>query len=129
MRHNRLKQALVPSTQVVRTIGTVIVTLGILLGIWAFERSASARPVCMPHAELEAQLSDKFSEHQAAAGLDRNGHLIEVYSTNDGATWTIVMTKPSGLSCIVASGEAWHELDKGTPGLSAEGGRQEDRQG
>ncbi len=35
--------------------------------------------------------------------------MVEIYATDDGATWTMVVTTPEGQSCVVASGEAWAE--------------------
>ncbi len=61
----------------------------------------------MTHAEMMKQLDGRFSESQVAIGLASNGQLIEVFSTGDGSTWTIVITKPDGMSCVLTTGEAW----------------------
>jgi hypothetical protein len=37
--------------------------------------------------------------------------VIEVLKAPDGKTWTILFTSPNGASCLVASGEAWQELE------------------
>ena len=29
-----------------------------------------------------------------------------------GATWSIIVTRPNGMSCLVAAGEAWRELSE-----------------
>ena len=63
--------------------------------------------VCLPKGDLADWLSDSYAEGRVAAGLGSGGRLIEVFSTGDGATWTIVMTTAEGLSCVVATGEAW----------------------
>lgn len=34
---------------------------------------------------------------------------IEVYASPDG-TWTIVTTRPDGMSCLMAAGQAWETL-------------------
>ena len=36
--------------------------------------------------------------------------LVEVFASNNGTSWTIVVTRPDGLSCIVAVGEDWETL-------------------
>ncbi len=38
-----------------------------------------------------------------------DGRMVEIYATDDGATWSMVITTPEGQSCVVASGEAWAE--------------------
>ena len=40
-------------------------------------------------------------------GLESNGRLFEVFATDDGSTWTMVITTPDGASCVVAAGLEW----------------------
>jgi hypothetical protein len=44
--------------------------------------------------------------------LSRNGNVLEVLKSDKAGTWTIIVTRPNGMSCVVASGEAWEELPK-----------------
>ena len=69
---------------------------------------AAARNVCMKRTELTGVL-EKHQETPAAIGLASNGSLIEVFATADGATWSIVMTSPQGVACVVAVGEDWDQ--------------------
>ena len=61
----------------------------------------------MDHSELSSMLGQRFAEISVARGLSANGGMVEIYATDDGATWTMVVTTPEGQSCVVASGEAW----------------------
>jgi hypothetical protein len=65
---------------------------------------------CQTHAEIMQMLDQKFAEIPAALGLQSNGHLIQVFASKDGTTWTIVSTRPDGVSCIVALGRHWEAL-------------------
>lgn len=65
--------------------------------------------VCLPKAQtLIDQLGEEYGEVLTAAGVDANGNLVQVYSS-DGpdATWTIAVTIPGGPTCVVSSGEGW----------------------
>ena len=33
-----------------------------------------------------------------------------MFTSDGGATWTIILTRPGGTSCLVAAGEAWMTL-------------------
>jgi hypothetical protein len=33
-------------------------------------------------------------------------------STNEGTTWSIIVTAPDGKSCLVAAGEGWRALEQ-----------------
>lgn len=68
---------------------------------------ASAQSACFERATLMKHLDGKFSEAPVAAGLAANGSVLEVFSSADGNTWTIVLTQPNGATCVMASGEAW----------------------
>jgi len=67
-------------------------------------------PACHSHADLTEMLNQKFAELPSAVGLQANGRLVEVFVSNDGTSWTIVVTRPDGWSCIVAVGEHWESL-------------------
>ncbi len=83
-----------PKTAIIRVVGATALAIALLLGLWAGLKPASAQSMCMTHVEIMKQLDARFSETQVAIGLASNGQLLEVFSTGDGSTWTIVMTKP-----------------------------------
>ncbi|RCK43502.1 MULTISPECIES: hypothetical protein [Thalassospira] len=80
---------------------------------------ASASPVCGDRSKVIDSLSAKYSEEPVAVGVTSNGGVIEVLKAPDGQTWTILFTYPSGPSCLVASGEAWQELEEKIKGPAA----------
>jgi hypothetical protein len=68
------------------------------------------QPACQTHDEIMQMLNQKFSETPTALGLQSNGHVIQVFASKDGMTWTIVTTRPDGVSCIVALGRHWEAV-------------------
>jgi hypothetical protein len=72
--------------------------------------AADQRPAaCGPHTEVIKALGDKFHETQSATALTSAGTLLEVLTANDGSTWTIIVSRPDGLSCVVAAGQSWQD--------------------
>jgi hypothetical protein len=73
--------------------------------------AAAADPaaVCGPRKDIMAQLSQSFSEAPTAIGVTSTGELLQVLASADKSTWTIVVSRPDGLSCIVAAGADWQE--------------------
>ena len=57
-------------------------------------------------------LSKKYSEAPVAVGVTNNGGLVEVLSTGDGNTWSMIITSPQGMSCLVAAGEGWRLIER-----------------
>lgn len=68
---------------------------------------ASAQMACGDREEIIERLSGKFSEAPVAMGLSNTGGVIEVLSSAEGGTWSIIVTDPNGLSCLLAAGEYW----------------------
>ncbi len=74
--------------------------------------SAFAAPQCNDRDKVLELLSEKYSEAPVAIGVGNNGGLVEVLSTGDGNTWSIIITSPQGMSCLVAAGEGWRLIEQ-----------------
>ena len=53
------------------------------------------------------QLAKSYAEAPRALGITSDGAVLELFTTGNGETWTIVVTLPNGLSRVVATGENW----------------------
>ena len=65
---------------------------------------------CIDRDTVIEQLDRKYQEAPIAAGVTNSGGLMEILTTSDGSTWTIIMTTPQGMSCLVAAGNGWRTL-------------------
>ncbi len=99
-----------PALAIVRTVGAQILAITMLLVVWATVGAATAQTACTTRSEVAERLAGDYAERPVAAGLASSGAVIEVFTRGDGATWTIVLTRPDGPSCLVATGEAWMTL-------------------
>ena len=95
----------------------LIVALTLLAGTWALAPSALAQaslqltdPACHDHKDVVKMLDQQYAEAPKALGLQSNGHLVQVFVSEESGSWTIVTTRPDGLTCIVAAGEHWESL-------------------
>lgn len=70
----------------------------------AFAQGAPA--ICKARDSLITQLEQKYGEVPVATGV-ADGALIELLTAKDGMTWTIILTSPKGMSCLIASGDGW----------------------
>ncbi len=68
-----------------------------------------AQAVCGKRAEIVERLSTGYEETQNSAGIAANGNLVEVFAAKKG-NWTILFTKPDGVTCLMAAGENWSVL-------------------
>lgn len=69
---------------------------------------AQESQTCGPRATFVKTLAGEFRERTVAVGLVSDGSAIaEVLTSPDGATWTMLFTLPTGISCVVATGQNW----------------------
>ena len=59
-----------------------------------------------------SHLAKKYGEAPVAVGLTNKGALVEVLTSSDGKTWTIIVSSPGGMSCLGEAGENWRALER-----------------
>lgn len=70
---------------------------------------AAQTALCLPREALVASLEAQYSETLAGGGLQSGTRLIELWRSKDSGTFTILLTRPDGISCVVATGQHWHD--------------------
>lgn len=75
-------------------------------------QSASAQGACDRRERVLGLLAEKYQETPVAVGVTTRGSLVEVLSDDAGKTWTIVVTSPQGISCLLLTGEGWKKLQQ-----------------
>ena len=77
---------------------------------------AEARPDnCAPRNTVIERLAAKYGETRKSIGLGNNNAVMEVFASAATGTWTITITTTSGLTCLVASGEAFEDMAEVLP--------------
>ncbi|APX21934.1 MULTISPECIES: hypothetical protein [Salipiger] len=77
---------------------------------------AQARdPACAPRAQVVAKLAERYGETRQSIGLNGADTLVEVFASDETGTWTITATTVAGLTCLIASGQAFDTLTEALP--------------
>lgn len=85
----------------------LLATAMALIGSPVFAQSSN----CAPRDKVVERLEGKYSEGVHARGLAANGTVVEVWGSKESETWTVTATAPSGLTCLIASGESFETLE------------------
>ncbi len=72
---------------------------------------------CAPREGVLERLSGKYEEVVVARGIGQRGVLMETFASPSSGSWTVTVTLPNGLTCLVASGESFEsiEIKEGDP--------------
>ncbi len=80
-----------------------------------------AQTNCAERDSVVQSLASSYGENFAGGGVQNAQRIFEVWHSEEKGTWTILMTRADGKSCIMASGTNWREGDgvkvpQGIPG-------------
>lgn len=81
-----------------------------MLAAFVHETSPKAQPqACGPRDIVVRSLERDFQEQQTNIGIS-GGAVVELFKSDGGKTWTLVITLPNGQSCLVGSGNDWQAV-------------------
>ena len=72
---------------------------------------ADQRANCAPRAVVVERLHSAFGERRQLTGLSTTNTLIEVFASDTTGSWTLTVTTPNGVTCLVATGIAFENMN------------------
>jgi hypothetical protein len=98
-----------------------LISVSIMLATLAFSGGfaavAAQAAMCTKRENLLKALDQKYKESRHAIGLISSIGVLEVYASKKG-TWTVFVTNPSGVSCIVAAGDSFEQVPSQPGGIN-----------
>lgn len=79
------------------------------------QAAAQSARNCAPRAVVVERLATGFGETRQSVGLGSNNAMVEVFASPETGSWTILVTVPSGISCLVASGQSFETVAESLP--------------
>ena len=78
---------------------------------------AQVPPPCHPREKIMAVVEGQYHEAPVGIGLSNAGQIVELYASEGGTTWTILVTLPDGRVCMYGAGTDWEAVPqvKGAP--------------
>lgn len=89
-----------------------LTTVGLIA---AMVPAAALAGPCAPRDQVVAQLAAKYGETRHSMGLAPNNAVFEVFASDASGTWTILVTSAAGVTCLMASGEAFEQVIETLP--------------
>lgn len=94
------------------TLRTIALIAALLLALFVQEALAQTAQIprnCAPHAEVTDSLASLYGEARQLLGLTARGSLVEVFASERTGTWTITITDPLGITCLIGSGNSYED--------------------
>lgn len=66
-----------------------------------------AQQVCGEREAIIDRLKGKYEENHRASGLQNKSTMVEIWTSEKTGSWTILVTRTNGVSCIAATGKNW----------------------
>lgn len=90
----------VKTTQIAALAAASLFTAGLTTG-------AEAQSVCGKRDDIITQLERKYGETRRSVGVQQGRGVVEIFASAETGSWTILVTDPRGMSCLMAAGEAF----------------------
>jgi len=87
----------------------------ILIAQPAAAQAAPNQAQCATRDKVVGVLAAKYGETRHGIGIAANNTVMEVFASEKTGTWTITVTMPSGVTCMVASGQGYEALAETVP--------------
>lgn len=81
------------------------------------QASAQAQPNCGPRDAVIKKLAEGYGETRQSVGIGSNNAMVEVFASDETGSWTILVTQPTGLTCLVASGQSFEQVAEALPAM------------
>ncbi len=72
--------------------------------------AVAAPMACSARTDVLTTLATNYHQQLSSMALTSDGRLLEILKSRDATTWSILITTPKGVSCVIAAGENWLEL-------------------
>ncbi len=89
-----------------------VLAFGLFIGLMFPSLPAQALG-CAKREQVVERLKTRYSEELTGGGLQATQTaqtIVEVWASKETGTFTVILTTPEGLSCIVATGTDWFEV-------------------
>ncbi|MEP2682666.1 MAG: hypothetical protein ABJP44_13460 [Sulfitobacter sp.] len=70
---------------------------------------------CAPREVVVERLAEKYGESRQAIGIGQQGMVMETFASAESGSWTITVTMPTGMTCLMASGQSFEALAEAVP--------------
>jgi len=86
-------------------------------GLIFASQTTQAQPAaqCAKRPQVIDILVQKYGETRRSIGIAANNTVMELYASAETGSWTIAITMPAGVTCLMASGQGFEPVAEELP--------------
>lgn len=88
-----------------------LLSLGISALILATQHAQAQTTNCAPRDAMVERLAAQYGERRQAMGLGNNNTMVEFFVADADGSWSVIVTAPGGMTCLVAAASAFQLTD------------------
>lgn len=78
-------------------------------------QQARAAPQCADRPQVLETLAQKYGETRRSMGMAADQTVMELFASAETGSWTLTVTLPSGMTCLVAAGQNFEAIAEELP--------------
>lgn len=86
-----------------------------LAAVLAASQVAHGAPQCDSREAVTTLLADRYGETRRSVGIAGQEAVMELFASDETGTWSITMTLPDGMMCLMASGSNYEVVTEELP--------------
>ena len=71
---------------------------------------AQTAPPCTPRGAVIETLSSRYGESRQSIAMSADNLVVEVYASAETGSWSLVITRPDGISCLAVTGNGYETM-------------------
>ncbi|SLN46322.1 hypothetical protein PSA7680_02374 [Pseudoruegeria aquimaris] len=95
--------------------GFFALSLGIGAMLLATNHAFAQGGNCAQRDQVLERLQSHYGETRRSVALGGDNIVVETFASAETGTWTITATLPNGMTCLVASGQAYEPITEPLP--------------
>ena len=100
---------------VLAIIFVMVVVALILTAVPSLAQGVPNPGQCAARDRVVGVLATKYGETRHGIGIASNNTVMEVFASDATGSWTITVTMPTGVTCMVASGQGYEAMTEPLP--------------
>ncbi len=75
--------------------------------------------LCADYRTIVELLARRYAEEPLSLGLGDDGSVVELFTSGEGDSWTMLRVTPDGRGCVLATGKNWQRRQAAVEGPDA----------